>query len=207
MGNWFCDPDSKKNRGLIFGTWTCHQYLGDIIAAVCTAVLLHYKVVYWWSLIIPAICNLAWGFLCMYGLTPEPEEMGIDTSSFNAKKSSAAKPAAGTPAAPAKPIGFMDALMIPNVAGYAFAFGFFKLTNYVLFFWLPYFLSLHFDPSTANLVSTLYSFGMMPGASSWARSLTSSAEGGLASSLASRCCWSPSFGLWPKPARRSPSAP
>ncbi|GMH47451.1 hypothetical protein TrRE_jg8824 [Triparma retinervis] len=163
MGNWFCDPDSKKNRGLIFGTWTCHQYLGDIIAAVCTAVLLHYKVVYWWSLIIPAICNLAWGFLCMYGLTPEPEEMGIDTSSFNAKKSSAAKPAAGTPVAPAKPIGFMDALMIPNVAGYAFAFGFFKLTNYVLFFWLPYFLSLHFDPSTANLVSTLYSFGMMPG--------------------------------------------
>ena len=57
----------------------------------------------------------------------------------------------------------MDALMIPNVAGYAFAFGFFKLTNYVLFFWLPYFLALHFDPSTANLVSTLYSFGMMPG--------------------------------------------
>ena len=57
----------------------------------------------------------------------------------------------------------MDALMIPNVAGYAFAFGFFKLTNYVLFFWLPYFLSLHFDTSTANLISTLYSFGMMPG--------------------------------------------
>ena len=53
--------------------------------------------------------------------------------------------------------------MIPNVAGYAFAFGFFKLTNYVLFFWLPYFLGLHFDPTTANLVSTLYSFGMMPG--------------------------------------------
>jgi len=26
-----------------------------------------------------------------------------------------------------------------------------------------YFLGLHFDPATANLVSTLYSFGMMPG--------------------------------------------
>ena len=25
MGNWFCDNESHKNRGLIFGTWTCHQ--------------------------------------------------------------------------------------------------------------------------------------------------------------------------------------
>jgi OPA family glycerol-3-phosphate transporter-like MFS transporter 1/2 len=32
MGNWFCDPDSVKNRGMIFGFWTCHQYLGDIAA-------------------------------------------------------------------------------------------------------------------------------------------------------------------------------
>lgn len=30
MGNWFCDPESIKNRGLIFGFWTCHQYMGDI---------------------------------------------------------------------------------------------------------------------------------------------------------------------------------
>merc|ERR1712210_301876 len=49
------------------------------------------------------------------------------------------------------------------VAQYAFAFGFFKLTNYVLFFWLPYFLGKHFDPVTANLIASLYSVGMMPG--------------------------------------------
>ena len=40
MGNWFCDPDSVKNRGLIFGFWTCHQYLGDISAALITAWIL-----------------------------------------------------------------------------------------------------------------------------------------------------------------------
>jgi MFS transporter, OPA family, solute carrier family 37 (glycerol-3-phosphate transporter), member 1/2 len=49
------------------------------------------------------------------------------------------------------------------VAQYSVAFGFFKLTNYVLFFWLPYFLGKAFDPVTANLIAALYSVGMMPG--------------------------------------------
>lgn len=40
MGNWFCDKKSVENRGLIFGLWTCHQYMGDITAGVCTAVVL-----------------------------------------------------------------------------------------------------------------------------------------------------------------------
>ena len=40
MGNWFCDKKSVENRGLIFGLWTCHQYMGDITAALCTAVVL-----------------------------------------------------------------------------------------------------------------------------------------------------------------------
>jgi OPA family glycerol-3-phosphate transporter-like MFS transporter 1/2 len=25
MGSWMCTPGAKKNRGLIFGTWTTHQ--------------------------------------------------------------------------------------------------------------------------------------------------------------------------------------
>jgi len=62
-----------------------------------------------------------------------------------------------------KPISYAAALRIPMVAQYAVAFGFFKLTNYVLFFWLPYFLGKNFDPVTANLIAALYSVGMMPG--------------------------------------------
>ena len=30
-------------------------------------------------------------------------------------------------------------------------------------FWLPFFLSIHFDPQSANVISSLYSVGMMPG--------------------------------------------
>merc|ERR1719337_389806 len=46
---------------------------------------------------------------------------------------------------------------------YSIAFGFFKFVNYCMFFWLPFFLSIHFDPESANVVSSLYSVGMMPG--------------------------------------------
>ncbi|CAN0527577.1 unnamed protein product, partial [Ectocarpus sp. 12 AP-2014] len=57
----------------------------------------------------------------------------------------------------------MQAFTIPAVASYAIAFGFFKFTNYALFFWLPFFLTSHFSPSESNLISTLYDIGMMPG--------------------------------------------
>ena len=61
------------------------------------------------------------------------------------------------------PISFGEALRIPNVIGYALAFGFFKLINYAMFFWLPYFLSGHFTPQQSNMISVLYDVGMMPG--------------------------------------------
>jgi sugar phosphate permease len=66
-------------------------------------------------------------------------------------------------AAPDKHIGFFEAFMLPNVLSYALAFGFFKLVNYAMFFQLPVILSAHFSPSAANIISALYSVGMMPG--------------------------------------------
>jgi sugar phosphate permease len=60
-------------------------------------------------------------------------------------------------------ISFMDAVRIPNVISYAFAFGFFKLINYAMFFWLPYFLAINFSPEQSNMISVLYDVGMMPG--------------------------------------------
>jgi sugar phosphate permease len=62
-----------------------------------------------------------------------------------------------------QPIGFLEAFALPNVMSYALAFGFFKLVNYAMFFQLPLILTSHFTPSTANIISSLYSVGMMPG--------------------------------------------
>ena len=165
MGNWFCDAASIKNRGLIFGLWTCHQYCGDVTAALCTAFVLNQGYAYWWALLIPAMTNFAWGILTMR-LIADPVDVGIITDEVRIRmKKNEERAKAGeevTDEGPA-PISYANALRIPMVAQYAFAFGFFKLTNYVLFFWLPYFLGKNFDPVQANLIASLYSVGMMPG--------------------------------------------
>lgn len=165
MGNWFCDKASIANRGLIFGCWTCHQYMGDITAQLTTAFVLNEQYAYWWALLIPSITNVLWGFLTLR-LVADPVDMGIITDDVRIRmEKAAAKAKAGEIAEDAgpTPITYAGAFRIPMVAQYAFAFGFFKLTNYVLFFWLPYFLGKHFDPVKANLIAALYSVGMMPG--------------------------------------------
>ena len=170
MGNWFCDKASVKNRGLIFGFWTCHQYCGDITAALCTAWVLGIGLPYWWALLIPALTNFGWSFITAR-LIADPADVGIITpevkirhEKMEAKRKEMAE-AGETMEADTGPsaITYTAALAIPMVAQYAFAFGFFKLINYVLFFWLPYFLGKAFDPVTANLIAALYSVGMMPG--------------------------------------------
>jgi len=170
MGNWFSDPESIKKRGTIFGFWTCHQYCGDVTAALCTAWVLGMGWPYWWALLIPAATNFGWGALTLT-LVADPYDKGIITpevkirmAKFEAKKKEMAEKgeAIGEDTGP-PPISYAAAIQIPMVAQYAFAFGFFKLTNYVLFFWLPYFLGKTFDPVTANLIASLYSVGMMPG--------------------------------------------
>eukprot|EP00815_Leptocylindrus_aporus_P004623 CAMPEP_0116068946 /NCGR_PEP_ID=MMETSP0322-20121206/11972_1 /TAXON_ID=163516 /ORGANISM="Leptocylindrus danicus var. apora, Strain B651" /LENGTH=464 /DNA_ID=CAMNT_0003556171 /DNA_START=42 /DNA_END=1436 /DNA_ORIENTATION=- len=170
MGNWFCDKESIKNRGLIFGLWTCHQYCGDVSSQLVSAAVLDSGISYWWALLIPSAANVLWGFLTVR-LIPDPYEMGIITEEVRLRHEKlAAKRAdmekqglAGDLVEEIPPISFKDAICIPMVAQYAIAFGFFKLTNYVLFFWLPYFLGKEFDPVTANLIAALYSVGMMPG--------------------------------------------
>jgi sugar phosphate permease len=152
MGAWF----PAKGRGLIFGLWTCHQYLGDIAAALLTAYIVTSGYPWQYALLIPGLLNGVWGIVNFYYLPNKPSEVGIITEDDK-------KAAASSGGAPAAAIGFIEALTIPNVMGYAIAFGFFKFINYAMFFWLPFFLSLHFDTQSANVISSLYSVGMMPG--------------------------------------------
>jgi len=155
MGAWF----PKKGRGLIFGLWTCHQYIGDIVAALATAWIIKQGFAWQWALLVPGIANGIWGVINFFFLPNRPAEVGIETEED--KKAGLVSGASG--GQQQETIGFMQALMIPNVLGYALAFGFFKFVNYAMFFWLPFFLSNHFDPQSANVISSLYSVGMMPG--------------------------------------------
>eukprot|EP00980_Cylindrotheca_fusiformis_P002258 scaffold517_cov119-Cylindrotheca_fusiformis.AAC.41 len=170
MGNWFCDPDSIKKRGTIFGFWTCHQYVGDITAQVFSPLIFILGLPYWWVLLVPAICNVGWGFLTL-GLVADPYESGIITPEVKIRiaKNEALKKEATEKGETAEedsgppPISYIDALKIPMVAQYALAFGFFKLVNYTMFFNLPQILEANFSSATANLIAALYSVGMMPG--------------------------------------------
>eukprot|EP00596_Hydrurales_sp_CCMP1899_P003824 CAMPEP_0119042288 /NCGR_PEP_ID=MMETSP1177-20130426/14518_1 /TAXON_ID=2985 /ORGANISM="Ochromonas sp, Strain CCMP1899" /LENGTH=471 /DNA_ID=CAMNT_0007008961 /DNA_START=96 /DNA_END=1511 /DNA_ORIENTATION=- len=156
MGNWW----PAKGRGLIFGLWTCHQYIGDIVAALAAGYLLHSGYDYRWCLIIPAVLNGIWAFINFTTVPSTPEEYGIETENSRAAAEALKRGVAEDVKAP---IGFIEAFMLPNVMNYAIAFGFFKLVNYAMFFQLPVILSFHFAPSTSNLISALYSVGMMPG--------------------------------------------
>jgi sugar phosphate permease len=119
---------------------------------------------------VPAIINGFWAVVNFVSVPSRPEDAGLDktgtridslTESSSSSLSSNAKSKSDDSAV--EPIGFIQAFMLPNVLNYAIAFGFFKLVNYAMFFQLPIILSSHFDPSTANIISSLYSVGMMPG--------------------------------------------
>ena len=170
MGNWFSDAESIKKRGTIFGFWTCHQYIGDILAQIFTPIVFILKLPYWLALFVPAVCNVGWGLLTL-GLVADPIDKGIITPEVKKrlekaeqkKKEASEKGLVAEEDSGPPPISYMDAFKIPMVAQYAFAFGFFKLVNYTLFFNLPQILEENFRPSTANLIAALYSVGMMPG--------------------------------------------
>ena len=137
------------------------RYFGNILAPFIIVGCNNAGVAWWWGLMWPVIINFAFGVVCYYFLPKSPEDAAKKTPSGLApvKEEGAAEVAADEMA----PVTIAQALSIPSVPGYCIAFGFMKLINYVLFFWLPLFLQRHFDSDKANLISTLYDFGMMPG--------------------------------------------
>ena len=157
MGSWF----PAKGRGLVFGLWTCHQYVGDIVAALAAAYFLSNG--YDWRLCItvPAVLNGTWAFVNYYSVSNNPEEAGIITESSAAKLTAEQTGISVEDAPP--PIGFIQAFLLPNVLNYSIAFGFFKLVNYAMFFQLPVILAANFSETAANMISLFYSVGMMPG--------------------------------------------
>jgi sugar phosphate permease len=157
MNNWW----PKEGRGKIFGFWTCHQYAGDIVAAFAGAAILDSSMNWRYAIIIPMVLNGIWSFVNFMCVPSEKKDVPALAEEARLLPSNTGdKP---KPKEDAKPLGILEAFAIPNVLGYALAFGFFKLINYAMFFQLPLILSANFDSATASLISSLYSFGMMPG--------------------------------------------
>jgi len=160
MSNWF----GYANRGYIFGLWVCHQYVGNIVAALLAGLVLSTSTMPWtFALIIPAAANCLWGFVCLTMLPERPERVaGLEKFRQNPLLSGHFNPIENQEGEPAD-ITFTEAIQIPHVKQYSLAFGLFKFANYAIFFWLPFYLSQYFSPRTSNLVSIVYDLGMIPG--------------------------------------------
>merc|ERR1719271_1760113 len=74
MGNWF----PKKGRGLIFGLWTCHQYIGDIVAALATAAIINAGFAWQYALLLPGVLNGITGVANFMFLPNDPSEVGLE---------------------------------------------------------------------------------------------------------------------------------
>lgn len=72
MGSWF----PSTNRGFIFGLWTCHQYVGDITAAIASGYILHQNIDWRWCIVIPAVVNGIWAFANFFSVPNRPAEIG-----------------------------------------------------------------------------------------------------------------------------------
>jgi sugar phosphate permease len=139
--------------------------MGDIAAAIFSAWILSNHYDWRYCIVVPAIINGIWGLINLSSVPNRPEDIGITKEGKIVEVQSAISKASSAGGGPVEhePIGFFQAFALPNVLNYAIAFGFFKLVNYAMFFQLPLILASHFDPSTSNVISSLYSVGMMPG--------------------------------------------
>ena len=185
MGNWF----SSKRRGYIFGTWSCHQFVGNIAAAVVVALVLRSRSLGWvWGLLLPALLSVVMGIFCAFAAKEKPSDVGL--SDWRGSTTTSPSPhevedghlsnfqralkenitnehifaAINVRSNEQRSsITFCEAVQIPRVASYMVAFGLFKFVNYCVFFWLPYYLNQSYSPSESSLVSASYDVGMLPG--------------------------------------------
>jgi len=188
MGNWF---SSSKSHHLLFGFWTCHQYMGQIVASITTFLLYFYNLSHSYALIIPSLCSIVWaGYLykvlnCSpldvkelkkadFLLPSTPKHYARRQSSMmtrsTARRLSMEKEKNEEDVKREEKenkessISFLDCLKLPQVIRYSFIFGCLKLTNYVLFFWLPFYTQqLSQSKIFSQLTASCYSIGMMPG--------------------------------------------
>ena len=95
MGNWF----GSRNRGYIFGTWTSHQYVGNILSAIVAAAVLQWQspmFPWMWALLIPSISNICWGVVCITSLPEKPETVQLERPEFERSISMASRRAEST---------------------------------------------------------------------------------------------------------------
>ena len=85
------------------------------------------------AIVVPLVLNGLWSVINFTCVPNNPKDVGIETEESREQEAIALASGKDKDAEPS-PIGIGQAFMLPNVMGYAIAFGFFKLINYAMFF-------------------------------------------------------------------------
>jgi len=120
------------------------RYVGDIVAAFAGAAILDSSLDWRWAIVTPLALNGLWSVVNLACVPNTPRDLGLETAETRTADAKALTAGRTKEDAPS-PIGIKEAFMLPNVMGYAIAFGFFKLINYAMFFQLPVILSANFE--------------------------------------------------------------
>lgn len=60
---------------LIPGLWTCHQYVGDITAAIFSGWILASGFDWRWCIAVPAVLNGIWAFFNLFFVPNSPDDI------------------------------------------------------------------------------------------------------------------------------------
>ncbi|XP_015928183.1 glucose-6-phosphate exchanger SLC37A2 [Parasteatoda tepidariorum] len=159
VGNWF----GKARRGLIFGIWNAHLYVGNILGAFVAG---HF-VAYNWGLsfIVPSAIVGFCGFVMFLFLVPHPEVVDCASHHETSKQGDPTQNPLLKPESSMrsesmsievneaslgqdeqnrhrnkKAITFWEAVKIPGVIEFSLSLFFSKLVSYTFLFWLPRYL-------------------------------------------------------------------
>lgn len=180
MGHWF----AKSSSGLVFGLWSSNSNLGNVIGSLLVTAVIDYGFEY--GMLLNAIVALCCALLVFCCLLPHPNDAGIESGDDEQSPTEDHVESIEIPTSPTKgrpdtteveivangatssgghgsteAISFWEALMIPGVLCYSFAFACLKMVTYAFFFWLPLYLTqhVHWPPKLSDQLSNFYDIG------------------------------------------------
>ncbi|GAV01736.1 hypothetical protein RvY_12396 [Ramazzottius varieornatus] len=162
MGNWF----GRHRMGILFGIWNSHTSVGNILGALIAGVWVNDE--WGYSFIVPGLIIAGCGILAFFFVVVKPEDVDLPspdhcdpvghnttavTDSTNISLNEvpivdtpSLEKLGGSPAAVVevleekKPIGVLQAVMIPGVVEFSLCLFFSKAVYYTFFFWLPVYI-------------------------------------------------------------------
>ncbi|XP_035219531.1 glucose-6-phosphate exchanger SLC37A2-like [Stegodyphus dumicola] len=128
---------SGKKRGLFFGIWNTHNYLGSVLGLYLAEIFIDDQ--WGWSFQLPGIIVTVMGLIVIFFLVTDPSDVNIlDAEKENSLNRRGEGDVDIPPWLHSKPsIKFYDALHLPGVLEYSACLFFSRMAAYVFIFWLP----------------------------------------------------------------------